>query len=226
MRDRRWLVGYGMATAIRVHLQGPAKVRVRLGPDGIAVVQTDMTDIGTGTYTILTQVAADALDLPPKGVRVELGRSDLPASWGSGGSWGASNSSVALHLACTSLREELRNAGGRIPEEGLEAEDASVALWEDPNYGAYSIHTYGAQFAEVGVDADTGEILLRRMLGVFAPGRVLNGLVPPSAPGRRRGARSERKDTLAGPPDRRPLGGVLPARLSWTEGKSHPPGRR
>jgi xanthine dehydrogenase YagR molybdenum-binding subunit len=174
VRAGRWMVGSGVAAAIRVHPQGPAKVRVRLAPDGIAVVRSDMTDIGTGTYTILTQVAADALDLPPERVRVELGRSDFPASWGSGGSWGASNSSVALYRACEALREKLRTAGGRIPANGLEAEGATVAMWDDANYGAYSIHTYGAQFAEVGVDVDTGEIRLRRMLGVFAPGRVLN----------------------------------------------------
>jgi xanthine dehydrogenase YagR molybdenum-binding subunit len=174
LRDGRWLVGYGVAAAIRIHPQGPAKARVRMEPGGSAVVQSDMTDIGTGTYTILAQVAADALGLPLERVRVELGRSDFPPSWGSGGSWGAANSSVAVHRACEALGEKLRNAGGHVPPDGLEAEGATVAMWEDQNYGAYSIHTYGAQFAEVGVDADTGEIRLRRMLGVFAPGRVLN----------------------------------------------------
>jgi xanthine dehydrogenase YagR molybdenum-binding subunit len=174
LRDGQWLVGYGMAAAIRVHPQAPAKARVRLEPDGSAIVQSDMTDIGTGTYTILTQVAAEALGLPLERVRVELGNSEYPASFGSGGSWGAANSSVAVHRAGEALREKLRRAGGRIPPEGLEAEGEVVGMWDDPNYGAYSIHTYGAHFAEVGVDADTGEIRLRRMLGVFAPGRILN----------------------------------------------------
>ncbi len=147
LRDGRWLVGYGMAAAIRGQFQLSTKARVRMGPDGIAVVQTDMTDIGTGTYTILTQVAADGLGLPLERVRVELGRSDFPPGAGSGGSWGAANSSVAVHRACEALREKLRD---------------------------YSINSYGAHFAEVGVDADTGETRLRRVLGVFAPGRVLN----------------------------------------------------
>src|SRR4029077_19015632 len=71
LRQGRWLIGYGMAAAIRGHFQGPAKARVRLGPDGVAVVQSDMTDIGGGTYTILTQVAAQALGLPVDQVRVE-----------------------------------------------------------------------------------------------------------------------------------------------------------
>ncbi|GAA1254574.1 xanthine dehydrogenase family protein molybdopterin-binding subunit [Pseudonocardia aurantiaca] len=210
VREGQWLVGYGMAAAIRGHFQAPTTVRVRVAADGTAVVQTDMTDIGTGTYTILTQVAAEGLGLPPDRVRIELGRSELPVSWGSGGSWGAANSSTAVHRACASLREKLLDAAGsdtRSPLRGLDLADAvfsdgnvrvdgaSEALSEiverhypdgveaegetrfmgdDPNYTDYSIHTYGAHFAEVGVDADTAEIRLRRMLGVFSVGRVLN----------------------------------------------------
>jgi xanthine dehydrogenase YagR molybdenum-binding subunit len=174
LREGRWLVGYGMAAGIRTHFQGPTKARVRIGPDGIAVVQTDMTDIGTGTYTILTQVAAEALGLPLDRVRVELGHSEFPTSSGSGGSAGAGNSSTAVHRACDALREQLRSAGGRIPPEGLEGEGEIVGMADDPNYKAYSIHTYAAHFVEVGVDADTAEIRLRRMLSVFAVGRVLN----------------------------------------------------
>jgi xanthine dehydrogenase YagR molybdenum-binding subunit len=172
LRDGRWLVGYGMAAAIRGQFQLPTKVRLRMRPDGIAVVQSDMTDIGTGTYTIVAQVAADALGLPLDRVRVELGHSDYPRSAGSGGSFGASNTCTAVHRACAALREKLKTADATT--DGVEAEGQVVAMWEDPNYKKYTIETYGAQFAEVGVDADTGEIRLRRMLGVFAPGRILN----------------------------------------------------
>ncbi|NLU76248.1 xanthine dehydrogenase family protein molybdopterin-binding subunit [Streptomyces sp. HNM0575] len=210
VREGRWLVGYGMAAGIRKHFQGPTAVRVRMETDGTAVVQTDMTDIGTGTYTILTQVAAEALGLTSDQVRVELGRSDFPASWGSGGSWGACNSSTALHRACQALRKKLLSTaqgdprsplhgldpadalfsdgklsiGGRSEPmreivarnhpQGLDAEGEIPFMGDDPNYSDYSIHTYGAHFAEVGVDADTAEIRLRRMLGVFSVGRVLN----------------------------------------------------
>ncbi|MER8156840.1 xanthine dehydrogenase family protein molybdopterin-binding subunit [Streptomyces sp. NPDC094472] len=209
-REGRWLVGYGMAVAIRVHLQGPAAARVRLEADGTAVVQTDMTDIGTGTYTILTQVAAGGLGLPPDRVRIELGRSDNPTSWGSGGSWGAANSSTAVDRACATLREKLlaeahddarsalrgldpadavfsdgdvRIGGASEPlsemvarnhPDGVEAMGETRFMGDEPNYTNYSIHTYGAHFAEVGVDADTAEIRLRRMLGVFSVGRLLN----------------------------------------------------
>jgi xanthine dehydrogenase YagR molybdenum-binding subunit len=170
-RDGRWLVGFGMAAAIRMQFQMTTKVKVRMGPDGIAVVQSDMTDIGTGTYTIVSQVAADALGLPLDRVRVELGRTGYPAGAGSGGSWGATNTCTAVHRACKALQQKL-TAGH--PPEGVEAEGETLAMWDEPSYTAYSIHAYGAQFAEVGVDADTGEIRLRRMLGVFAPGRIFN----------------------------------------------------
>jgi xanthine dehydrogenase YagR molybdenum-binding subunit len=174
LREDGWLVGYGMAGGIRLHFQAPTTVKVRLAADGNAVVQTDMTDIGTGTYTILTQVAAAELGLPLDHVRVELGSSGFPVSAGSGGSFGAANSSVATQRACEALREKLRAAGDRIPRSGLEAEGEIVGLTDDPNYKAFSIHTYGAFFAEVGIDIDTAEIRLRRMLGVFSVGRVLN----------------------------------------------------
>ena len=174
LREGKWLIGYGMAAAIRGHFQLPTQASVRMGLDGIAVVRSDMTDIGTGTYTILTQVAADALELPIDRVHVELGRSDYPPSAGSGGSWGAGNTSTAVHRACQALREKLHASGGRVPPEGLEAEGEVVGMREDANYRTHSIHTYGAQFVEVGVDADTAEIRVRRMLGVFAAGRILN----------------------------------------------------
>jgi xanthine dehydrogenase YagR molybdenum-binding subunit len=202
--------GYGVAAATRVQPLMDATVGVRIEPDGSAVVLSDMTDIGTGTYTILTQLAAEELGLPIQRVRVELGRSDLPRSMGSGGSWGAASASLALHNACENLRQTLAStassdarsplhgteptatvfSGGSLIAEaasepladimarnhpaGLESDGDSVPMLADPNYANYSIATYGAQFAEVRVDVDTAEIRVNRMLGVFAPGRILN----------------------------------------------------
>jgi xanthine dehydrogenase YagR molybdenum-binding subunit len=172
LRDGRWLVGYGMAAAVRMQFQLPSKATVRMMPDGTAVVRSDITDIGTGTYTIVAQVAAEALGIPLDRVRVEIGDSNYPEGAGSGGSFGATNTCTAVYNACMALRQKLE--AGRIPAAGVEAEGEIGAMWADPNYKKYSIHAYGAHFVEVGVDADTAEIRLRRMLGVFAAGRIFN----------------------------------------------------
>jgi xanthine dehydrogenase YagR molybdenum-binding subunit len=130
LRQGRSLIGFGMAAAIRSHPQGPTQANVRLEKDGTVIVQSDMTDIGTGTYTILTQVAAEGLGVPPDRVRVELGRSEYPTSWGSGGSWGAANSSTAVHRACASLRARLLAAASgdaRSPLYGLDPAGAVFA---------------------------------------------------------------------------------------------------
>ncbi len=171
-RDGRRLVGYGMAAAARMQFQAPSKAMVRLGPDGMVVVRSDMTDIGTGTYTVVAQVAAETLGVALERVRVELGDSNFPPGAGAGGSWGATNTCTAVYNACLALREKL--GSGPVPAEGLEAEGAIIGMWREPNYKNYSIHAYGAHFAEVGVDADTAEVRLRRMLGVFSIGRVFN----------------------------------------------------
>jgi xanthine dehydrogenase YagR molybdenum-binding subunit len=186
-RDGHWLIGYGMASAIRIHFQGATKAAVRMTPDGRVEVATDMTDIGTGTYTVLAQVAAEALGVPLRRVRVVLARTDLPQSSGSGGSWGAANASMAVHRACMALREKViataatpaqaRNLQAAVAlhfPEGVRAEGAIVGQRDEPAYKQFSQHTYGATFAEVGVDVYTGEVRMRRMLGVFAAGRILN----------------------------------------------------
>ncbi|AZO78218.1 MULTISPECIES: xanthine dehydrogenase family protein molybdopterin-binding subunit [unclassified Bosea (in: a-proteobacteria)] len=206
-REGRKLIGYGMAAATRANYLGPTAVRVTIDARGEIVVQTDMTDIGTGTYTILAQVAAERLGVSLAAVRVELGDSALPRSAGSGGSWGATSTCTATHHACLALREKILVAarehersplrGANIAEarfaraalnlgsqshplreliaavapEGISAE-GSAARGE--TYQSFSQHSHGAHFAEVSVDLDTGEPRLRRMLGVFAAGRILN----------------------------------------------------
>src|SRR5581483_2464856 len=99
MRDGRWLVGWGMATATYPAGQSPAAATVIVRADGSAVVQTGSQDIGTGTYTILGQVAADALGLPAARVRVELGDTRLPEAPLSAGSRTASSVGSAVHGA-------------------------------------------------------------------------------------------------------------------------------
>src|ERR1700689_876375 len=115
VHDGRWLVGMGMAAATRGNPLQLSKANVRLGPDGVAVVRMAMTDIGTGTYTILAQIAAEMLGLPIGKVRVELGDTDFPQAAGSGGSWGAGSSGSALFEACNGLREKLGRIAGMDP---------------------------------------------------------------------------------------------------------------
>ncbi len=188
VRDGRKYIGYGMAAAIRPHFQGPTAIKVKLDPDG-ATVYSDMTDLGTGTYTVIALAVADALGITVEQVHVELGRSEYPPSAGSGGSWGAANSANAAHRACMQLRDTLLDAvkDNRGPAPalmdivrskfpgGVEAVGSIQGGFQEPNFQTYSMNSYGAHFAEVHVDADTGEVRLTRMLGVFDPGRVLSG---------------------------------------------------
>jgi xanthine dehydrogenase YagR molybdenum-binding subunit len=194
-RDGRWLVGMGVAAATRGNPLELSKANVRLGSDGLAVVRMAMTDIGTGTYTILTQIAAEMLGLPSERIRVELGDTNFPCASGSGGSFGAASSGSALFDACNKLRAKLaslagmeldsaRFGDGRIEAAGQsrpltslvgpEGIDADGEIRPGAMSTEFSQQSYGAHFAEVGVDMDTGEVRLRRMLGVFTAGRVLN----------------------------------------------------
>lgn len=194
VRNGQWLVGMGMSAAIRGNPLKFSKASVRLDPDGTATVKMAMTDIGTGTYTILAQIAAEMLGLPVEKVRVDLGDTMFPEAAGSGGSFGAASSGSALFEACQALCEKLAGRAGMDPKtarfgDGYVATgERSVSLTELAGSGIeaegeispgrnnqdFSQQSYGAHFAEVGVDRDTGEVRLRRMLGVFAAGRVLN----------------------------------------------------
>jgi xanthine dehydrogenase YagR molybdenum-binding subunit len=184
-REGRWMIGYGVASSMRGHFQTSAEALVRIEPDGTVLVRSDMTDIGTGTYTIVAQVVAEALGVPMSVVRVELANSDHPKGNGAGGSWGAANTTVSVDRACSTLLERIRAVAGttwndifaevrRHFPDGLEAIGRQLDASREPAYKRYSQYTYGASFAEVGVDIDTGEVRLRRMLGVFAAGRILN----------------------------------------------------
>ena len=164
VRDGRWLVGLGVASAVRADVLQSATARARLESDGRLTVELAMTDIGTGSYTILTQIAAETMDLPVDRVTVSLGDTRFPPTAGSGGSFGAGTSGAAVLAACRKLKAGL--ASGMTEAEG------SVTPAELDN--AYAHAGFGAHFAQVGVDRDTGEVRVRRMLGVFAAGRILN----------------------------------------------------
>ncbi|MBL4641042.1 MAG: xanthine dehydrogenase family protein molybdopterin-binding subunit [Verrucomicrobiales bacterium] len=190
--EGEWWIGTGMASAARVHNVNEAKARVTLKPDGTALVETDMTDIGTGTYTILAQIAGEMLGLPIDKVLVELGDTDHPRGPGSGGSWGAASIGSAVFVACRTIREDLAKRAG-MSEEELSLRNGSVEggaklielldgqeLSELGHYepGAieddYTASGFGAFFAQVRVNRFTGEARVDRMLGAFGFGRVLN----------------------------------------------------
>jgi len=164
VRDGPWLVGMGVASAIRGDLLKHASARARLESDGRLTVELAMTDIGTGTYTILTQIAAETMGLPVDRVTVRLGDTNFPPTDGSGGSWGAATSGAAVLAACRKLK-----AG--LPSGITEAEGSVTPADLDNNYAH---DAFGAHFAEVAVHRDTGEVRVRRMLGVFAAGHILN----------------------------------------------------
>jgi xanthine dehydrogenase YagR molybdenum-binding subunit len=172
-REGRWLLGTGMAAASFPAGAGPSTAAVTAEADGTFTVRINAADIGTGARTALTLVAADALEVTPDRVRVRIGDSDFGPAMIAGGSMGTRSWSWAINLAAAELRERL-TPGGTVPPEGITVRsDTTAAL------GALAQkerHSYGAQFAEVAVDPATGEVRVRRMLGVFAAGRIVNPL--------------------------------------------------
>ena len=194
-RDGRWLVGMGVASAYRGAPTTKSGARVRLDRRGMVAVETDMTDIGTGSYTIIAQTAAEMLGVPLANVSVRLGDSRFPVAAGSGGQWGAASSTAGVYAACLKLREAVAQRLGLNPadvsfadgqvrsgtrsmalreaaaQQDLVAEDA-IEFGDLAKKAQQS--TFGAHFVEVGVDMDTAETRVRRMLAVCAAGRILN----------------------------------------------------
>jgi xanthine dehydrogenase YagR molybdenum-binding subunit len=194
-RHGNLLIGIGVAAAFRNNLLLPSGARVRLDNRGMVTVETDMTDIGTGSYTIIAQTAAEMMGVPLEQVVVRLGDSTFPVSCGSGGQFGANCSTSGVYAACVKLREAVAQklgfnsadatfadgqvrAGNRSASlaeaagaDGLSAEDTIEFGDLDKTYQQ---STFGAHFVEVAVDAATGETRLRRMLAVCAAGRILN----------------------------------------------------
>lgn len=194
VRDGRWLVGMGVAAAFRNNLVMKSAARVRLDRTGMVIVETDMTDIGTGTYTIVAQTAAEMLGVPLARVQVRLGDSSFPVSAGSGGQWGGNSATAGVYAACVKLREAVAarlglpadasfadgkvSAGGRTAPLQEAAAGGELVGEDTMEYGdldkKYQQSTFGGHFVEVGVDAATGETRVRRMLAVCAAGRILN----------------------------------------------------
>ena len=245
-----WWIGSGMAAAARGNNLAPSSARATLQIDpskalGVkAIIETDMTDIGTGSYTVFSQVAADLLGLPIDHIEMKLGDSELPPASGSGGSVGAASAGSGIYLACEQLRDMLAAKVGLHPdtiqlengqvkqvgEHDSSVTEAAIETLKDKAAGlkhkvteqigltlpefagekydfshsqSYSLAniiaeydeqkmsakgqiapgknakshrqaSFGANFAEVAVHRVTGEIRVKRMIGAFTAGRILN----------------------------------------------------
>ncbi len=215
LRDGRWQVGHGMATATYPANRSAAEASVRISADGTALVRSATHELGTGTYTVMTQVAADAIGLPLSRVRFECGDSRLPRAPVAGGSQSVASVAPAVQAAGLAARRrlvELAVADARSPAHGTAAERWTVVDgWLKPvdaaglspaarrgepvavlvaRHGApvevragarpgaereaYSMHGFGAVYAEVRVDADLGIVRVPRIVGVYGVGRLLN----------------------------------------------------
>lgn len=167
-RDGDWLVGLGVASSTYPRYGRPGSVAEIEVLDGSRyVVRIGANDMGTGTWTTLGQIAADALDVEIEQVSTEIGDTALPMTGTAGGSAGITTWGSAIVAAAAKLREE----HGTDPPAGVIVRSEGEDM---PGADGVSMHAFGAQFVEVRVDADTGELRVPRMLGVYAAGRIVN----------------------------------------------------
>ncbi|GAA2944406.1 xanthine dehydrogenase family protein molybdopterin-binding subunit [Streptomyces enissocaesilis] len=171
-REGDLLLGTGVAASTYPVMVSPSSATAHAAPDGTYLIRVNATDIGTGARTVLAQIAADVLAAPLESVRVDIGSSDLPAAPLAGGSSGTASWGWSVHKACTALAERLGDHSGGLPAEGVST--AADTEEEVGRESPYARHAFGAHFAEVQVDTVTGEIRVRRLLGVYAAGRILN----------------------------------------------------
>jgi xanthine dehydrogenase YagR molybdenum-binding subunit len=210
MRDGRLLIGWGVASTTYPVLHLPAGARVRIQPDGDIEVEAAASDMGPGTYTSMTQVAAEVLGVPVSHVRFRLGRSDFPATPPHGGSMTMASVGSAIRAACLAAQTEAAKLAVADRESPLFGASLDAVEWRDgrlhrrgdasagPSYRdiagrvgrpveangsaqrdpdvarGFSMHAFGAVFGEVAVDPDVGTIRMRRALGVYAAGRIVN----------------------------------------------------
>jgi xanthine dehydrogenase YagR molybdenum-binding subunit len=182
MRDGDWLVGYGMAGVSFGWYGGACRASITIDREGDAVVRSSATDIGTGTYTIATQLAAELLELPMSRVRVEIGDTDLPPAPQSGGSGLASAFAAAIQAAAENLRKMFAEFGSGsytevLARNGLDSLTAEGAVDLGADAAASRIAPAGAfaaRFVEIRVDEELGRLRVSRVVSVVDGGRILN----------------------------------------------------
>jgi xanthine dehydrogenase YagR molybdenum-binding subunit len=195
LKEGDWLIGMGVASAMRGAPVMKSAARVSLNSKGMITVETDMTDIGTGSYTIIAQTAAEMMGVGMDQVHVKIGDSTFPQSPGSAGQWGAASATSGVYAACVKLREAVAAALGFDAEKAQfsdgrisigdksaalsdAAKTADLVVVDEMTYGGLSREfaqdTFGAHFVEVAVNAFTFEIRVRRMVAACHAGRILN----------------------------------------------------
>ncbi|UZR97173.1 xanthine dehydrogenase family protein molybdopterin-binding subunit [Chondrinema litorale] len=187
-QNGNWLIGYGVSAASRraPYRKTSAKVIVELkGEKALATIQMDATDIGTGTYTILTQTASEYLDIPVENITVEIGDSNFPVTPGSGGSWGAASYSNGVRVACQNIFKELKQKAGNsnsadtsinalLKANKLDKYEVIGTAEPSEEFKKHSVFSFGANFTEVWVDKDTGIYRIHRMVNVGSAGKIIN----------------------------------------------------
>jgi xanthine dehydrogenase YagR molybdenum-binding subunit len=166
-RDGDWLVGTGVASSVYPTMRQATSTATIRYEDGRYVAEIGAADLGTGTWTTLPQIAADALDVPVEDVEVRIGDTRYPVASVAGGSSGLNTWGSAVVVAA----REFRGKFGPRPEDGDETSGAVDQAAQDEDHASYA---FGAQFVAVRVHADTGELRVPRLLGVFAAGRIVN----------------------------------------------------
>jgi xanthine dehydrogenase YagR molybdenum-binding subunit len=145
---------------------------IRISPERRYTVMIGAADIGTGTWTALTQIAADALAVSVEDVELQIGDTTLPLASNAGFSAGINCWGTTIFAAADKLRATLESEhGGTVPDQGLEV---SADMPDNPDMARYAMFCFGAQFAEVRVNEDTGELRVLRLVGVFDAGRIIN----------------------------------------------------
>jgi xanthine dehydrogenase YagR molybdenum-binding subunit len=180
MQDGQWRIGWGMATANYPTNYARASAHARLLPDGSAEVTSAASDMGPGTWTSMTQVAAESLGLPIERVKFTLGDTRLPRAAIHGGSMTVASVGSAVQAACRKAREDaLARAGGgndladALRRLGKPVEASADAVPGDASK-RFSMHAFGAVFVEVAVDADLAQARVRRIVGAYGAGRIIN----------------------------------------------------
>ncbi|HZE84918.1 MAG TPA: xanthine dehydrogenase family protein molybdopterin-binding subunit [Puia sp.] len=186
-RDGDWLVGYGIGCGAFGAYRSKTSAKIKLLPDGTVNIQSATSDIGPGTATSMTLIAADILGLPANKITFELGNSSFPVAPTQGGSQTVSSVGSAVHDACMALRQKLNTLSG-LPADSTAPIDYSKVLQQQnlpmleltlesqsgEEAKKYSMYSFSAHFAQVHVHPLTGAVKVKKLVAVVDAGKIVN----------------------------------------------------